>query len=164
MLTFLSRDACPMLALTQLINKHNGLLSLTQRINCLYQQIQEEENCSCQLCGPPPAVSKVPQIGALPGLWVDISKPLLEKMRTEQCSFKAGSITAPGKQKVPIMPFPATFCIFVEESPSLGASELSIHHSLGDFTLLSHTFTQGRWTWWWPRLAQEGPSLASPGS
>lgn len=81
MLTFLSRDAYPvLLALTQLINKHNGLLSLTQRMNYLYQQIQQGENCSCQLCGPPPAVSKVPQIGALPGLWVDISKPLLKKI------------------------------------------------------------------------------------
>lgn len=95
MLTLLSRDACPwLLALTQLINKHNGLLSLTQRMSYVFQQIQAQGNCSCQLCGTHPAVSKGPQIGALPGLWVDISKPLLEKMMIEQCSFKAESYPA----------------------------------------------------------------------
>lgn len=112
MLTLFSRDACPwLLALTQLINKHNGLLSLTQRMSYVFQQIQEQGNCSCQLCGTHPTVSKGPQIGALPGLWVDISKPLLEKIMIEQCSFKAKSST---------LPFPVTLCIFIEESPSLG--------------------------------------------
>lgn len=165
MLILLSRDDYPMLlALTQLINKHNGLLSLTQRMSYLYKQIQEQENCSCQLCGPHPAVSKVPQIGSLPGLRGDISKPLLEKMMTEQCSFKAGLTTGAGKQRVLPCPFQPLCAFFVEESPSLAGCELSVHPSAGDFTLLSHTLKQERWTWWWPRLAQEGPSLASPGS
>lgn len=73
-------------------------------MNYLYQQIQQQENCSCQLCGPPPAVSKVPQIGALPGLCVDISKPLLEKMVIEQ-----GLKAVPGKQRAR----PAFFSHFV---------------------------------------------------